>query len=80
MEIPGFSILHPVVGPQGSCQAGRSHPLADGEEQDHEERRPDISLLDGLMERRREGKAHSSRELQESRPRDHTPEGPKAQG
>ena len=35
VEILGFSILHPVVGPQGSCPAGRSLRMGDGEGQDH---------------------------------------------
>ena len=70
MEILGFSILQPVVGPQGSCQAGRSHPLADGEGEDYKEGRPDLSLLDGLLERRWEGPKCPPGELQEGGPRD----------
>jgi len=38
------------------------------------------SVLDGLMERGREGTAYSPRELQEGRPWDNITEGPKAEG
>mgnify|MGYP007023465288 CR=1 FL=1 len=70
MEILGFSILHPVVGPQGSCPAGRHQSLADGEGEDHKEGRPDLSILDGLLERRWEGPKCPPGELQEGGPRD----------
>ena len=46
----------------------RPAPLADGEGKEHQERESIILLLDGILERRREGTACSHGELQEGRP------------
>ena len=63
-----------------SCQARRSQPLADGEGKDHQEREQDLSVLDGLLERRREGPKRASWKLQEGGPRDGTPESTEGEG
>jgi len=66
--LPDPIAAHPIL--RRSCQAGRPQPLADGEGKDHKEREQDLSLLDGLMERRREGPKCPPGELQEGGPRD----------
>ncbi|GEM_PF-7009582 len=63
--LPDPIAAHPIL--RRSCQAGRPQPLADGEGKDHKEREQDLSLLDGLMERRREGPECPPGELQEGR-------------
>lgn len=59
-----------------AAMAGRPAPLADGKEQEHKERDSIILLLDGLMERGREGAACPPGELQEGGSRDRPAEGP----
>jgi len=54
--------------------------MGDGEGQDHNEGHQDIRLLDGLLEKRREGPECPPGKLQEGGPQDCTPEGPKAEG
>ena len=71
--LPDPIAAHPIL--RRSCQAGRPQPLAEREGKDHKEREQDLSLLDGLMERRREGPKCAPRELQEGRPRDSITEG-----
>ena len=50
--------------------------MGDGEGQDHNEGHQDIRLLDGLLERRREGPECASRELQKDGCGDCQTEGP----